>query len=691
MAAGDILKKLDVEADPCQDFYQFTCGKYLRDTEIPPTESKWGTFYIVQDKVTNKLHYILKEEVQAEDPVSVKNMKVMYKACNDMKAIEDAGYTKFLADVVKNKYGGFPMILGDDFDASKFKASEVLGMLRGDYGSGVVMSAMVDNDRHDSSVNVIYIDQPSLVLPRQMYVDPANFKTFLDGYKAFVTGLAKVLIREAKTTVTDAELEKSYLEMLKLETFLAEISTPAEDRRNETDMYNPFTLGQLKSAYPKLNFDSYFKAVFSGTGVNLKDDQVVIVIEPSYFEALNSAMAESKFSVKAWADYVFWRMALSYSSLGPKEVEDLNFNFEAVLQGTAVRPPRWKECTSIAAGDFGGFGFAAGFEYIKKNFDQESKEVADDMVMRIRKAFKSLVSQSKWMDAETQVLAQEKADAMLEQIGYPEWLPDKVKLDEYYAGTQTQVETKHMENVLGQIKWVSKRDLKELSNPPDRKKWFMSPPTVNAWYAPNFNSITFPAGILQPPFFSKGFPRYLDYGAIGVVIGHEITHGFDDQGRQFDKIGTTSPWWSDNTVEAFEHEAQCFIDQYGNYSVPELGDEANLNGVNTQGENIADNGGIREAYQAYLSYIQEKNGGNPEHKLPGLMKYTNEQLFFISHGQVWCELMTTEALQDQVLTNPHSPGKYRVWGPVSNSDDFRKAFNCDKDAPMNPTDKCILW
>merc|ERR1712142_130531 len=296
------------------------------------------------------------------------------------------------------------------------------------------------------------------------------------------------------------------------------------------------------------------------------------------------------------------------------------------------------------------------------------------------------------MDVETMGKAKEKADMMLQLIGYPDWLLDPKEVDAYFSDAQPADAAKHTENVLNMKDWNGKQDLISLRQP-NRDVWLMHPAIVNAWYSPNHNTITFPAGILQAPFFQANVPRYLNYGAMGMVIGHEITHGFDDQGSQYDGTGNLNNWWSEETKMGFSSRAQCFIDQYGNFTVPELVDilgeeDAHLNGKNTQGENIADNGGIHESFRAYMRSV-DNLGKEPS--LPGLSQFTNEQMFFVSYAQVWCEIQTPEHLLGQILGDPHSPGRFRVIGPLGNSEDFQREFNCPADSPMNRVDKCKLW
>jgi len=359
------------------------------------------------------------------------------------------------------------------------------------------------------------------------------------------------------------------------------------------------------------------------------------------------------------------------------------------MTGVAQAPERWQTCTAKATG---GWGFAAAHEYIMNYFDTDAKAAADTMVETLRSAFKELVSETEWMDADTQVSALDKADRMLQLMGYPDWLVDEFELDLYYNGTYEADPQAHFQNVMQQTYWAAGKDLGELRAQPRRDVWLMHPAIVNAWYSPNHNTITFPAGILQSPFFASGVPRYLNYGAMGMVIGHEITHGFDDQGRQYDGTGNLQPWWSEETLQGFLERADCFIQQYSNYTVPELvdilGEDAHLNGKNTQGENIADNGGLRESFRAYLKSI-EAQGEEPA--LPGLEMFTPKQMFFVSNAQVWCEIATTESLLGQVLGDPHSPGKFRVIGPLSNSADFIREWECPADSEMVRPDPCQLW
>jgi len=645
----------------------------------------WGRFYELRDAVDNALKAIVTSE-EPSASTAVTSLRTMFNGCLDTDAIEDAGLTTILYSYgAEGEFGGWPMVQ-DSWTDEKFDLAVALGNGRRFLGEDLLLSVWVYLDDLNTEQNVIYVDQPELALPLSMYMDLDSYADYIAAYKTFMVETAKVFVREMGTAVSEETLMAKADEIFEFERQIALVMTPSSDRRNSTAMYNPMMISEVKENYPNFNWGSYFEAVFSETDVTVGDDERVIVVQPDYFEATQNMEA----SVEVVANYAYWRSIMMLDGDLTQELRDIAFNYRAVMTGVNTASPRWSTCLSKAVG---AWGFAAAHEYVLANFDEAAKGQADGMVEDLRSAFKELVEEAVWMDGETQEKAKEKADMMLQLIGYPDWLVDAAKVDEYYSDAPAAKLDDNIGNVLEMKDWAAKQDLITLRMEPNRDIWLMHPAIVNAWYSPNHNTITFPAGILQPPFFKGGWPRYLNYGAMGMVIGHEITHGFDDQGRQYDGTGSASPWWSEETIEAFSGHAQCIIDQYSNYTVPELVDilgeeDAHLNGKNTQGENIADNGGIHEAFRAYTRSV-ESLGKEPS--LPGLTQFTSEQMFFISNAQVWCEIQTPEHLLGQVLGDPHSPGRFRVVGPLGNSEDFQREFNCPADAAMNRVDKCKVW
>lgn len=690
LAAARIIEGMDLTVDPCQDFFQYACGQWIENNPIPDSESRWGTFDVLDSEVLKAVRKAIESPVEADDPNAVVYLKDMNKACNDLAGIEAAGYTIFknITSSV-NGLGGWPMIQ-KNWASEKFTWETSAGLSRAFLNQALIFNTYVFLDTFDASTNVIHVDQTSLALPRDFYLDTeGSYDEYIQAYKNFIVDVAVVMTREAGENVPIEELKASAEDLYAFEKQLARFSVPEDERRNSTEMYNPMTVKELQEKYP-INWMAYLTHVFGNTDVEITEDERIILIEPEFLHGLLPLLIATPERVQA--DYMFWRNVMDLAAYGPKELGDIQFKFASTLYGTTQAPPRWSVCVSNSASDYNGFGFAVAHEYIKENFNEQAKQEADEMVTNLRTAFKELVGESLWMDLETQGKAKEKVDLMLQLLGYPEWVASEQGIDEFYNGVRKPQVDSHTANVVGVKTFVSSKELESLRMTPDREFWFMNPATVNAWYSPNHNSITFPAAILHPPFFRQGNPRYLNYGAIGVVIGHEITHGFDDQGRQYDGNGNAEPWWSESTIDAFTKQAQCFIDMYSNYTVPELepilGEDAHLNGVLTQGENIADNGGLHESYRAYRNSVDQLG---VEPRLPGLTQYTPDQLFFVGYAQVWCQSITPGALLNQVLGDPHSPARYRVLGPLSNSPDFIDQFQCKAGTPMNRPEKCVLW
>lgn len=372
----------------------------------------------------------------------------------------------------------------------------------------------------------------------------------------------------------------------------------------------------------------------------------------------------------------------SVSTLG-KKWRELVHQYNAAVTGQEREEPRWEQCLSSLTGTL---GIALSSMYVKHHFKSDSKEVAIEMVDYIKQEFLNILENVDWMDANTKQAAREKALAISSYIGYPDELMNDALIEKLYSGLELK-RADYFNNVLALRKWSTDYSFNQLREPNLKVDWrkHARAATVNAFYNSLDNSIEFPAGILQGVFFDKARPNYMNFGAIGFVIGHEITHGFDDRGRQFDKDGNNRNWWDEQTDAKFKERAQCIIDQYSNYSVPEH--NLKLNGVNTQGENIADNGGLKEAFRAYNRWAA-KNG--PEPLLPGV-SLNQKQLFWVSATSVWCGKYRPEVLKMRVLTGSHSPSKFRSLGPLSNIKEFSETFNCPLNSPLNPEKKCAVW
>jgi len=355
--------------------------------------------------------------------------------------------------------------------------------------------------------------------------------------------------------------------------------------------------------------------------------------------------------------------------------------FRKVLLGVLAERSRWNMCVEWSNKEM---GMAVSSLFVKDHFKHESKVVALEMIHGIREAYNELLAENHWMDEETREVAKDKANSMNERIGYPDYILNSSALIEEYDNISLQ-QNSFLDNIINLNKMEATKNLRRLGTTVNKDKWSTSPAVVNAFYSPNKNDIVIPAGILQPLFYSKNFPKSLNYGGIGVVIGHEITHGFDDKGRQFDKHGNLQQWWNNATISRFRIQAQCIVDQYNEYKLEAI--DLNVNGKMTQGENIADNGGLKQSYRAYKKWVH-LNG--EESLLPGL-NLTHEQLFFLNYAQIWCGSMRPEDAETKLMSSVHPPGPIRVVGPLSNSEDFAKAYGCPVGSKMNPVNKCSVW
>ncbi|XP_039448993.1 neprilysin-1 isoform X4 [Culex pipiens pallens] len=470
---------------------------------------------------------------------------------------------------------------------------------------------------------------------------------------------------------------KDLTEVVDFEVRLANASLPEADRHDTSAIYKKISLLQLQREVPQINWREYLQTTLGS--VQLEENEAIVSYAMPYLVEMGRILNET--DKRIVHNYAIWRFVMSIMTHMIDDYQKERVEFRKILLGIQSERHRWSQCVEWTNKKI---GMAVGALFIRDNFNQESKETALEMIHTIRAAFNELLADIHWMDDETRAVAKEKADAMNERIGYPEILTNAGELEKEYINL-TVSKDHFMNNILNILRWDAERNLQLLRKPVDKNKWATEPAVVNAFYNPNKNDIVFPAGILQPLFYSQHFPKSLNYGGIGVVIGHEITHGFDDKGRQFDKDGNMMQWWNNATIKAFRERAQCIIDQYSRYKINEV--NMYMNGRMTQGENIADNGGLKQSFRAYRKWVKLHG---PEQELPG-MNMTHDQLFFLNYAQIWCGSMRPEDALTKIRSSVHSPGIIRVIGPLSNSKDFAEAYDCPLGSPMNPLNKCSVW
>ncbi len=649
--AANVLSSMDRTADPCVDFYQYACGGWLASTKLPGDQAQWvRSFSVIQERNREAVRSLLEEAAaRPGDDLDRQRVGHYYAACMDEAAVEKAGVTPLepiLAQIATVKDPASLM--------------RVAGWLQR-RGIDVLFNAAVIPDFTNPDLNIAFVLQGGLGMPdRDYYVsDDSTKKQLLADYRTHVEHMFALLGDEPEAAAKHAG------QVVAFETELAKVSRDRTAMRDLGRLYNKIDIEGLKKLTPKLPWDVYLAAIgYPG----LKD---VSVATPEFFQRLEELAGSTDPAVLQ--TYLRWHAVDETANLLPQRFVDANFAFYGQkLSGQKEMRPRWKRCVGATER---AIGEDVGKLYVAKMFPGDSKKVALDMIGDIETAFEQKLPGLAWMDDVTRQRALEKLAALKNKIGYPDHWRDYSKLE---VGA-----TSYFANAMAARQFDYDFELAKVGNPVDRSEWNMTPQMVNAYYNPLMNEIVFPAGILQPPFFSREFPAAMNYGAIGGVIGHEMTHGYDDQGRRFDPKGRFHEWWAPEVSARFEKQASCISDYYSKFEV-EPG--VHVNGALTLGENIADIGGLKQAYAAFK--LWEKRHPDAPPAIEGL---TNEQLLFVAWGQAWCTVASPEAERLQVTTDPHSPSRFRVDGPMSQNPAFAAAFQCKPGQPMRPEEQCVVW
>uniref|UniRef100_A0A8C1J085 endothelin-converting enzyme 1 n=2 Tax=Cyprinus carpio TaxID=7962 RepID=A0A8C1J085_CYPCA len=662
--ASKIVEALDRSADPCQDFYQYACGGWVRKNPLPDGRSRWSTFNSIWDQNQAVLKHLLENGTFNSSSEAEKKTQSYYLSCLNEQRIEELG-AQPLIDLIA-KIGGWNIT--ESWDKDNFL--DVLKIVSGPYRAQPFFTVGVSVDPKNSNSNVIQVDQSGLFLPsRDYYLNKTNEKV-LKAYLDYMVELGLLLGGDKNSTRVQMQ------QILDFETALANITVPQDERRDEEKLYHKITIADLQVLSPAVEWLDYLNFVLSP--LELNDTEPVVVYAKEYLQQVSDLINKTDHSLLN--NYMIWNLVQKGASSLDQRFENAQDKLLESLYGTKKScTPRWQTCIGNTDDTL---GFALGALFVKATFDKQSKEIAEGMINEIRTAFKDALDDLNWMDEQTRQAAKDKADAIYDMIGFPDFILDSKELDDVYDGYEV-TEDNFFQNMINFYNFSARVMADQLRKPPNRDQWSMTPPTVNAYYMPTKNGIVFPAGILQAPFYAQNHPKALNFGGIGVVMGHELTHAFDDQGREYDKDGNLRPWWQNSSVDAFKNRTECMIDQYTQYTI----NGEHINGKQTLGENIADNGGLKAAYHAYRSWVQ-KNG--EEKRLPAV-NLTNDQLFFVGFAQVWCSVRTPESAHEGLMTDPHSPPKYRVIGTLSNSPDFTEHFQCPLGSPMNSGHRCEVW
>jgi putative endopeptidase len=646
------IDNLDKTVDPCTDFYQFACGNWLKNTEIPADQSSWLSFTELDERNQFTMREILDKAAVAAPGRDAITQKIgdFYSSCMDEKAADAKGSAPLQPEL-------------DSIAAVKDKAAliEVLGRLhlRGSRG---LFNFYSSPDLHNADMVVANIDQGGLTLPDRNYYIKDDPK-MVEMRQHLVDYAAQLFILAGRTPEQASDSAKT---VLRIETGLAKASMDRTLRRDPKNRDHKMSRDQAVTLASNFNLNLYFSTVGAPPFSDLN------VVNPDFFKDVNGLLdAESLDALKTYATWHLLNTAAPWLS---KPWVDDNFKMRQFLSGQARNQDRWKRCVDETDGSLGE---ALGQKYVEVAFGSDSKQRMLKMVDALEKSLDQDITGLPWMTDETKKQAKIKLDAIRNKIGYPELWRD-------YSSLKIE-RGDLMGNILRANEFEVRRRIAKIGKPLDRKEWGMTPPTVNAYYSGSYNEIVFPAGILQPPFFDKTMDDAVNMGGIGVVIGHELTHGFDDQGRKFDPQGNLRDWWTEQDGKEFEKRASCIADEYGSFVAI---DDLKLNGRLTLGENTADNGGARVALMALREMITADKSGKATEKIDG---YTPEQRFFLGFGRVWCEKRRPELQRTLVNTDPHSPGRYRVNGVVQNMPEFQQAWGCKVGQAMVRENACRVW
>ncbi|CAM1358131.1 Endothelin-converting protein [Tenacibaculum litopenaei] len=662
-AQGIVLANMDPSVKPSDDFFTYVNGKWIENTKIPADRTSWGGFGELVKKTDADVLAILEEAIEQGNFPKVKDANGNEIDSDQQKAVNY--YQTIMDTVARNQAGIAPIepFLKRISEIKNLDDVQQYLINMAPYGGGGFYGFSVFNDLKNSSINAGYLGSDGLGLSRDYYVD-AKVKEKLAKYELFV---AKILEKFGDDTAT---AQKNAAAIISFEKSLAEPMMSKEMRRDTRKIYNPMTIAELTNLAPAVNWDAYFK------GIGVTDIDKIIVTDPGYFKAMSSLLKTR--SIDDIKLLLRWNAINGSLGLLTTDLDKASWEFYSKeMRGAEKQRPRNERALNSLNR---AIGEALGKLYVEKKFPPEAKKKAREMIDNVMLGFEKRINQLPWMSEETKKKALDKLHKLTVKIAYPDKWKD-------YSALQVKGTEKggnYFDNALQIRQWNFMKTLEKLGKEVDKTEWGMSPQTVNAYFNPVNNEIVFPAAILQPPFYNYKADDAVNYGGIGAVIGHEISHSFDDSGARFDGDGNLKNWWTEEDSEKFKVAGKRLIDQFSTIVAI---DSMHLNGEYTLGENIGDLGGVQAAYEG-LQIFLAKNG-RPEN----IDGFTPEQRFFLSWGTIWRTKMRDEALKNRIMTDTHAPGMYRAYMPLKNVDAFYEAFDVKEGDNMylKPEDRVRIW
>ncbi|XP_069671144.1 endothelin-converting enzyme homolog [Periplaneta americana] len=696
-AANEVLSIMDNTTDPCDDFYAFACGHFDESHRIPENKQLWDYFQILQETFDNLSKEVLESPVNEGEPAAVSKAKNTYAACMDTDSLDSRG----LEPVVQllQSWGGWPVLNSSWSQLTWNRMGDIVSEFAVPFVFSISITANLDN----ANTTAVYLDSPSLSLPTPLLFDEekpdilqalsraaGDVKDY--PFTKYLIKMAVLLRDQLGTTVSEEDIEKDMVDVV---LFMQNLQSAGLSRKSGDTRGLAWTIGQLNQ-WTKDNLGNsttmdwleFLQAAFSKSGVEIRPELPTIFLSGE--NALGNIIRfVDSTDPRILANYVMGRLLVFLAPESSKEMREAFFDFYVEMGTFTEDYPRWEYCMHKVI-DYPVVGFSHAIAYAIKSNYSESIAQASDMVDDLQAAFQELLQENEWMDNATRQTAAEKAVEMLVLLGIPTWCNSGSEIDEFYSKMEVN-RSDHFGNMVRLRSFLQNINFETLGKERNRNEWTRSPLVVNAFYNSLNNRITFPIGMMDIPFFSgDDYEKALDYGRIGAIVGHEITHGFDSVGRLYDKFGTEFDWWTNETSAKFDERAQCIVDQYNSYFVPEI--NKTVDGMKTLRENIADNGGVREAYRAFQKLkLRRRLEAATTPRLPGLEQYSAEQLFFIGYASMWCRAETPAGLDLMQNKDTHSPNRFRVIGSLSNMAEFSEVFECPLGSKMNPEHKCLLW